>query len=187
MGSLPVLRGHISVIDKWTMGRRHDAVARPLRIELSIARRHVMPRGNERRTIFVDEADRRQQWLNVSYSVWLNRRHRRSGHLFQGRFKSMLVDEGTWPEVARYVHLNPVRVAGLSLGKPFVKRGGDVTPLTDAAMACRARSPRIVISPVAPAGGAPFPPSPRLAIPCPRTPGPHRGGSPLPDTPRRRW
>lgn len=57
------------------------------------------------------------QWLNVSYSVWFNRRHRRSGHLFQGRFKSVLVDEESWLEVARYVHLNPVRVAGLSLGK----------------------------------------------------------------------
>ena len=28
------------------------------------------------------------QWLNVSYSIWFNRRHGRSGHLFQGRFKS---------------------------------------------------------------------------------------------------
>jgi len=28
------------------------------------------------------------QWLNVSYSVWFNRKHRRAGHLFQGRFKS---------------------------------------------------------------------------------------------------
>jgi len=28
------------------------------------------------------------QWLNVSYSVWFNRRHQRSGHLFQGRFKA---------------------------------------------------------------------------------------------------
>ena len=24
------------------------------------------------------------QWLNTSYAVWFNRRHRRSGHLFQG-------------------------------------------------------------------------------------------------------
>lgn len=57
------------------------------------------------------------QWLNVAYSVWFNRRHGRSGHLFQGRFKSVLVDEGSWLEVARYVHLNPVRVALLGLGK----------------------------------------------------------------------
>ncbi len=57
------------------------------------------------------------QWLNVAYSIWFNLRHQRSGHLFQGRFKSVLVDEGSWLEVARYVHLNPVRVAGLGLGK----------------------------------------------------------------------
>jgi putative transposase len=58
------------------------------------------------------------QWLNVSYSVWFNRRHQRSGHLFQGRFGSVLVgDDGDWLEVARYVHLNPVRVARLGLSK----------------------------------------------------------------------
>jgi len=33
------------------------------------------------------------QWLGVSYSVWHNVRHARSGHLFQGRFKSFLVTE----------------------------------------------------------------------------------------------
>jgi putative transposase len=32
------------------------------------------------------------QWLNVSYSVWFNRRHGRSGHLLQGRFKSVALD-----------------------------------------------------------------------------------------------
>src|SRR2546427_276528 len=31
---------------------------------------------------------RAMQWLNVGYSVWFNRRHRRVGHLFQGRFKA---------------------------------------------------------------------------------------------------
>jgi REP-associated tyrosine transposase len=29
---------------------------------------------------------RAMQWLNVSYSVWFNRKHNRSGHLCQGRF-----------------------------------------------------------------------------------------------------
>ncbi len=58
------------------------------------------------------------QWLNVSYSVWFNRRHGRSGHLFQGRFKSVVVDPLQWGlELSRYVHLNPVRVASLGLGK----------------------------------------------------------------------
>jgi hypothetical protein len=58
------------------------------------------------------------QWLNGAYSVWFNRRHQRSGHLFQGRFHSLVVgEEGGWLAVARYAHLNPVRVAGLGLGK----------------------------------------------------------------------
>jgi putative transposase len=29
------------------------------------------------------------QWLNVSHSVWFNRRHQRSGHLFQGDWRSL--------------------------------------------------------------------------------------------------
>ena len=58
------------------------------------------------------------QWLNVSYSIWFNLRHRRSGHLFQGRFKSVIVNPEEWGlELSRYVHLNPVRVAKLGLGK----------------------------------------------------------------------
>ena len=61
---------------------------------------------------------RAMQWLNVSYSVWFNRRHDRAGHLFQGRFSAVVVeDDAGWQEVARYVHLNPVRLAGLGLDK----------------------------------------------------------------------
>jgi putative transposase len=61
---------------------------------------------------------RAMQWLNVSYSVWFNRRHDRAGHLFQGRFKALVVeDDAGWQEVARYIHLNPVRIAGLGLNK----------------------------------------------------------------------
>ena len=36
------------------------------------------------------------QWLSVSYSVWFNLKHRRSGHLFQGRFKAIVVDPVDW-------------------------------------------------------------------------------------------
>jgi putative transposase len=58
------------------------------------------------------------QWLNVSYSVWFNRRHERSGHLFQGRFGAILIeDEAGLQEVGRYVHLNPVRVKELGLDR----------------------------------------------------------------------
>jgi hypothetical protein len=58
------------------------------------------------------------QWLNLSYSVWFNRRHDRSGHLFQGRFKSVVFSgAASGLELSRYVHLNPVRVGRLGLSK----------------------------------------------------------------------
>ncbi len=58
------------------------------------------------------------QWFNVSYTVWFNRRHRRVGHLFQGRFKAIIVEIEQWRvALSRYVHLNPVRVSALGLGK----------------------------------------------------------------------
>ena len=61
---------------------------------------------------------RAMHWLNASYCVWFNRRHRRAGHLLQGRFGALIVEDDTgWQEVARYVHLNPVRVGRLRLGK----------------------------------------------------------------------
>ena len=50
------------------------------------------------------------QYLNGSYTGWFNRRHRRHGHLFQGRYGGHLIEqEGHYLEVSRYIHLNPVR------------------------------------------------------------------------------
>ncbi len=50
------------------------------------------------------------QWLNVSYATYFNKKHQRSGHLFQGRFKAFLVDVDEYlKQLSRYVHLNPVR------------------------------------------------------------------------------
>ena len=64
------------------------------------------------------------QWLNGSYSTWFNRRHRRSGHLFQGRFKAVIVDPEEWGlALSRYVHLNPVRIRSLRLGKSERRAG----------------------------------------------------------------
>ena len=52
-------------------------------------------------------------WLNTTYTMYFNRRHRRSGHLFQGRYKSAVVEKGGHlAELTRYIHLNPAR-AGL--------------------------------------------------------------------------
>ena len=48
--------------------------------------------------------------LNGVYTQASNRRHRHVGHLFQGRFKAILVDRDAYLlELARYVVLNPVR------------------------------------------------------------------------------
>ncbi|MCL4191258.1 MAG: transposase [Thermoguttaceae bacterium] len=111
-----------------------------------------MSRGNERRSIVRDDADRprRLDWLrrtvdtcgwrmhsfvlmtnhehlfletpegnlsagmhllNGSHSAYFTLRHRRAGHLFQGRFKAHLIEEkGYFTEISRYLHLNPVRV-----------------------------------------------------------------------------
>ncbi|WP_199724763.1 transposase [Noviherbaspirillum saxi] len=48
--------------------------------------------------------------INGVYTQSCNRRHGKTGHLFQGRFKAVLVDEEAYRlEVCRYVDLNPVR------------------------------------------------------------------------------
>jgi REP-associated tyrosine transposase len=62
----------------------------------------------------IEEGDVRlskiMQVLQSSYTQWFNRRHRRVGHLFQGRFKSYLVDgERYLLSLLRYIHENPVR------------------------------------------------------------------------------
>jgi putative transposase len=50
------------------------------------------------------------QRLFSSYTLWYNRKHESVGHLFQGRFKSLLVDSESYlAELSRYIHLNPTR------------------------------------------------------------------------------
>jgi putative transposase len=50
------------------------------------------------------------QWINVSYAAYFNRRRDRRGHLFQGRFKSILIDADEYlKHLSRYIHLNPLR------------------------------------------------------------------------------
>jgi len=126
-------------------------MARPLRIEFAGALYHITARGNERRDIFFEEADRamfldilgnvckRFNWLchaycqmtnhyhllietpegnlskgmrqlNGVYTQYINRSHNRVGHLFQGRFKGIMVEKESYLlELARYIVLNPVR------------------------------------------------------------------------------
>jgi len=42
------------------------------------------------------------QWINVSYATYFNRKRGRTGHLFQGRFKAILVDADI-----RYLRCDP--------------------------------------------------------------------------------
>ena len=63
------------------------------------------------------------KWLQGTYTQRYNARHRRWGHLFQGRYKALPVhadEDGYWEAVSSYIHLNPAR-AGL-----FDLKNGDL-------------------------------------------------------------
>jgi putative transposase len=105
-------------------------MARPLRIEFPGEVYQVTSRGDRRDPIFVDEWNAglcwmcwHRAWSDLTAARWLRRlRSRRSvgckalavGHLFKGRFKTVLVDRDSYLlEVCRYVELSPVR-AGMA-------------------------------------------------------------------------
>jgi REP element-mobilizing transposase RayT len=49
--------------------------------------------------------------LMTGYAVTFNKRHKRIGHLFQNRYKSIVCEEDAYLlELIRYIHLNPLRV-----------------------------------------------------------------------------
>lgn len=49
-------------------------------------------------------------YLNASYAGYFNKRYRRSGHLFQGRYKGAIIQKEVYLlPVSRHLHLNPVR------------------------------------------------------------------------------
>jgi REP element-mobilizing transposase RayT len=78
------------------------------------------------------------QWLNTAYGIWWNLRHRRVGHVFQGRFKSVVVESGQWVlECSLYIHLNPVAISVLELSK--AKKKAERRGLTVAPVAVRAK------------------------------------------------
>ena len=48
--------------------------------------------------------------INGAYTGYFNIKHQRSGHLFEGRYRAILVEADTYAkELSRYIHLNPVR------------------------------------------------------------------------------
>ena len=57
------------------------------------------------------------QYLNSTYTARYNARHKTRGHLFQGRYKALLVDgeaPGYFRTVSDYIHLNPSRIKGVA-------------------------------------------------------------------------
>ena len=60
--------------------------------------------------------------LLTGYAVSYNRRHRRHGHLFQNRYKSILCQEDRYLlELVRYIHLNPLRAKLIKSPTDLVK------------------------------------------------------------------
>ena len=58
--------------------------------------------------------------INGAYTTYFNVKRGRSGHLFQGRYKSILVDADEYAkELSRYIHLNPVRANMVSTPDKF--------------------------------------------------------------------
>jgi len=94
---------------------------------------HVVTRGDGRRSLFHDESHyaratkglveevQRSAW--EVYANWYAKRNQRTGHLFQGRYKSFLVEDETyfWA-LSRYwdIHLNPCRGS-----RPLCEKPGD--------------------------------------------------------------
>ena len=49
-------------------------------------------------------------YVNGAYTTYYNIKRKKSGHLFQGRYKSIVIDTDSYfKELSRYIHLNPVR------------------------------------------------------------------------------
>ena len=60
------------------------------------------------------------QHINSAYTTYFNIKRDRSGHLFQGRYKSILVEVDEYAkELSRYIHLNPVRAKMLKTPEEY--------------------------------------------------------------------
>ena len=64
------------------------------------------------------------KWLQSAYTQRYNRRHKLFGHLFQGRYKAVIVDEREpmyFQVVSTYIHLNPARAGLVRIGQQRLK------------------------------------------------------------------
>ncbi len=64
------------------------------------------------------------KWLQGTYTQRFNRRHEVFGHLFQGRYKAVVIDGGApgyFEVVGTYIHLNPARAGLIRIGRELLK------------------------------------------------------------------
>src|SRR5674476_456219 len=58
--------------------------------------------------------------INGAYTTYFNVKRKRSGHLFQGRYKAILIEADEYAtELSRYIHLNPLRAGIVSHPEKF--------------------------------------------------------------------
>ena len=61
------------------------------------------------------------QNVGFRYTQFINRKYKRTGHLFQGRFKALLIDGDSYLlELIRYLHLNPVRAGMVQYPEEYI-------------------------------------------------------------------
>ena len=79
-------------------------------------------RNHIHRVVQVDTIPLSQIMQNVSlrFTKWINYSQSRTGHLFQGRYKALLIDADAYLlELVRYVHLNPVRAGAAASAEEY--------------------------------------------------------------------
>jgi len=77
------------------------------------------------------------KFLNGTYTQYFNRRHQRVGHVFQGRFKAILVQKNSHLlELARYIALNPVRAKRVRSAEEWCWSSHRATAGYDESAAC---------------------------------------------------
>ena len=103
-------------LDRHDYERRLDWLARAVEMQRWLLHAFALMPNHDHLFLETPEANLSagMQFLNGSYAGYFNARHERVGHLFQGRYQAVLIEnEKHYGEVSRYIHLNAVR-AGLA-------------------------------------------------------------------------
>ena len=79
-------------------------------VRAGLAEESVVVRIHERFTYRMHDLSEFMKGFMQRYTQWHNRVHKRSGHLWEDRFKSVIVEDGVAAKtMAAYIDLNPVR------------------------------------------------------------------------------